>query len=562
MSTIDTSPDTFSSSSAAAVPADDRTGTGRAAALGAALTSTDHKVIGRMFIGASTVALLATIVLAVLLGVERIDGEGTLLDADALPQLFTGWRVALVYGVLVPLLLGIAVAIVPLQLGARALAFPRLAAAGFWAWLAGVVLVAVSLAGNGGPLGGDPDMVDLFLAAHVLVVLGLAAPAASVATSVLTTRAPGMRMRRLPLFSWSALVTSIGLLLVLPVIAGTLIYLFVDHRHARDAFGGNAGIDAWVGFAWTQPATYLFALPAVGVAAELIPVTFRTRMPMRGVVFTGIALVSVAALGAVTQQASFDVPWSGSQLNLGGLGEKLGDLAPFVLFMLVPLLGVLVVMAIGALAAKPTKGGPRPRITAPFVFSFFGIGMVFVGMLGGALVPILDLGLQGTVFEEAALVYVVYGGVLAGLGAIAYWLPKWSGVLVADKPAIGLATLGVLATVLASFPYYIAGFADQPAAAAEFDYGGPAALWNVAVTAGHALMGLVVLAFLGLVAKALRGGGEPVGADPWEAHTLEWLTSSPAPAGNFPEPPTVMSPEPAYDLRAAPRHGQADGAAS
>ena len=107
------------------------------------------------------------------------------------------------------------------------------------------------------------------------------------------------------------------------------------------------------------------------------------------------------------------------------------------------------------------------------MFAFFGLGMIFVGMLGGALLPITDLGLQGTVFEEATLVYVAYGAVLGALGGIAWWLPKWSGRTVPDGPAIGLALLGVLATVLAALPYYIAGFADQPAASGTYDYERP-----------------------------------------------------------------------------------------
>ena len=159
-----------------------------------------------MFIGCSVLALAACTVVGALLGIERIDGAGSLFDADALPQLFAAFRVGLVFGVLVPLLLGIAVAIVPLQVGARSLAFPRLAAAGFWTWLGGLVLVIVALADNGGPGGGDAEMVDLFLAAHGLLVIGLAAAALSVATTVLTTRAPGMRMGRVPFFAWSALV--------------------------------------------------------------------------------------------------------------------------------------------------------------------------------------------------------------------------------------------------------------------------------------------------------------------------------------------------------------------
>ena len=519
------------------------------------LTSSDSKVIGRLFIGLSLLAFIACAVVGVVLGAERIDGDGTLVDEGAIPQLFWAFRIGLVYGALVPILLGLAIAVVPLQVGARSLAFPRLAAAGFWTWLAGLVLVIVSLANNGGPGGGNADMVDLFLASFALLLCGLAAAATSVAATVLTTRAPGMRMGRVPFFAWSALIASIGLLLVLPVLLGVLVYLYVDHRHARAVFGGNVGVGSWIGFALTQPATYLFALPAVGITAELTPVTFRKRMPMRGVVYGGLAIIGVAALSAVTQQSSHDVPWAGSGLDLDGFGDKLADLVPYALFTLLPILGVVIVMFVGAIAGRPpgnTETWVRPRVTAAFVFSFFGLGMIFVGMLGGALVPIVDLGLQGTVFEEGVLVYVAYGAVLAALGGIAYWSPKWTGRTIPDRPALGLATLGMFATVLAAFPYYVAGFADQPAASGTYDYGGPAELWNVLVTVGHALMAVVVLAFVGLWLKTGRADAD-AGDDPWGGQTLEWLTPSPAPHDNFAEVPTVMSPEPVYDLHGDPQ---------
>jgi heme/copper-type cytochrome/quinol oxidase subunit 1 len=549
MSTIDTSPDAIST----AESADARAGESGniVVAMAAVLTTSDHKVIGRLFVGASLLALVACLAIGVLLGVERIDGSDTLLDADALPQLFVAFRIGLLYGVVIPLLLGIAVAVVPLQLGARALAFPRVAMAGFWAWVGGITIVIVALANNGGPGGGDAEMVDLFNAGFALAVIGLAAAALPVAATVLTTRAPGMRMSRVPFFSWSALVAAIGLLLVLPVLVGVLIYLYVDHRYGQGLFGGTEGIASWIGFALTQPATYLFALPAAGIAAELTPVTFRTRMPMRGAVYTGLGLIGVAALSAVTQQATHDVPWAGSQLDLDGFGDKFADLLPYAFFTLLPILGALIVMLVGALAAKPAGDRRRPRITAPFVFAFLGLAMVFTGMLGGALVPIVDLGLQGTVFEEGALVYVAYGAVLAGLGALAYWSPKLTGRTIPDKAAMGLAVLGFLATVLAALPYYIAGFADQPAASGVYDYSGPAELWNVLVTVGHGLMGVVLLGFIALAARTLRAGAA-ADEDPWEGHTLEWSTASPAPVDNFAETPTVMSPEPLLDMRAAP----------
>jgi heme/copper-type cytochrome/quinol oxidase subunit 1 len=541
MSTTDIAPDTIASSSDTAARAD-------SAPFASWLTSADSKVIGRNMVAAALLALAATAVVGALLGAERIDGADSLIDADALPQLFVAYRVALVYGTLLPLLLGLAVAVVPMQVGARSLAFPRLAAAGFWTWLGGFVIVMVSLADNGGPGGGNAKMVDLFIAGHGLLLVGLAAAAVSVATTVLTTRAPGMRMSRVPFFAWSALVAAVGLLLVLPVVLGVLIYLFIDHHNARALFGGNAGVGSWIGFALTQPATYLFALPAIGITAELIPPTFKARMPLRGVVYAGLALIGVAALSAVTQQSFHALPWAGSGLDIDDFGQKFDDLLPYAMFTLLPILGVVIVLALGALAAKPSAPGVRPNITPAFLFAFFGLGMVLVGMLGGALLPITDLGLQGTVFEEASLVYVVYGGVLGGLGGIAWWLPKWTGRTIPAAPAMGLALLGVLATILASLPYYVAGFADQPAASGTYDYEGPSALWNVAVTAGHVLMLVTVLAFVGLVLRPSRDG-EQADDNPSGGQTLEWLTSSPAPAANFAVVPTVMSPEPVLDLR-------------
>jgi len=542
MSTTDLSPDSIATSAPGTGVA---AGTGIVGATAAWLTSTDSKVTGIKMMGSSLLALAATAVVGVLLGLERVSGSDSLFDAGALPQLFAALRIGLVFGVLAPLLLGAALAIVPLQVGARSLAFPKLAAAGFWTWLSGLVIIVVSLADNGGPGGGNAKMVDLFLAAHVLLVVGLAAISLALATTILTTRAPGMRLGRVPFFTWSVLIAAIGLLLLLPVLVGGVIYLFVDHQHARALFGGNSGVGSWIGFAMTQPATYLYALPAVGITAELIPVTFRQRMPMRAVTYAGIALVGVAALSGVTQQAFHDLPWTGSA------GDNFEDLLPYAIFMLLPLLGVLIVMMMGLLAVRTFdwSGTAKPNITAPFLFAFFGLGMILVGMLAGALYPIADLGLQGTVFEEAALVYIVYGGVLCALGGIAWWLPKWTGRTMPTMPAMGLALLGVLATVLAALPYIIAGFADQPANAGTYDYSGPSAVWNVLVTIGHALMLLTVVAFAGLALRPARSGVAAAGADPWGGQTLEWTTTSPAPIDNYDEVPTVMSPEPALDRR-------------
>jgi heme/copper-type cytochrome/quinol oxidase subunit 1 len=220
-------------------------------------------------------------------------------------------------------------------------------------------------------------------------------------------------------------------------------------------------------------------------------------------------------------------------------------------------------MALGALMAK----GARPSISSPFLFGFLGVAMILVGMLGGVLYPIDDLGLQGTVFEEGALVYVAYGAVLGIMGGVVYWAPKLWGRAFPEPQVVGLAGLGCVATVLSSLPYYAAGFADQPAASPTYDYGGPAEFWNALVLVGHVLMLLTVLAFAGLAVTALRAaddaGREDVGPDdvgrddldgapgddPWDAQTVEWTTTSPAPFDNYVEVPVLTSAEPALDRK-------------
>ena len=264
---------------------------------------------------------------------------------------------------------------------------------------------------------------------------------------------------------------------------------------------------------------------------------------MRNAVLAGLALVGTAAFAGVTQ-LTHTLAWSGKGLNLNDFGTKFGDLLNYAFLMALPVLGVLIVLLVGPLAFK----GARPKITAAFLFGFFGLGMILVGMIGALVYGVTDLGLQGTVFEEGAYTYVCYGAVLAGMGAVAYWGPKLWGRRLDEKKLIPLALLGTLAVVLSSLPYYVAGFADQPAGTVTFDYSGPQSLWNILVTVGHGAMLLTVVSFIGLALGGFRRG-EVAGDDPWDAQTLEWATSSPPPTNNFADVHTVTSAEPLLDLK-------------
>lgn len=540
MTTIESTPD-------AAVTADSDPDARELAAIAGVFTSTDHKVTGRLYLAGGLLGLITVVVINVLMSVERLDGADTVLGSEILPQLLDAQRVGLVFAALLPLAMAGCVAVVPLQLGARSIAFPRLASSGFWMWFGGAILTAIALLNNGGTLGGDADAVALFIAGIGLMAVGLTATAGTLATTILTTRAPGMTMRRVPPFSWSALVFSLGVIIVMPVLLGTLTYLFLDHRNARTGFGGNEGIFTWAGWIVTQPVTFLFAIPAIGMLAELAPVVFGRRTPVRGVLFGGLALIGVSALAGVTQQNIQNLPWSGSQLNVDDLETKIRDLVPFMLFNALPILGVLLVLLVVLQTARPGDG-TRFNFSPAILFAFFGFGMILVGMLGNILHAADDLALQGTVFDEAALVYVVYGAALATMGAVIHWAPKLWGGKFAAGTVTPLALLGVTATILAAFPMYIAGFLDQPAGLAYLD--DDLMLWNLISLVGHGLMALTVLGFVALLLGSLRGD-RVVGDDPWDAHTLEWATTSPAPRDNFVDVPVVHSAEPLLDLKSA-----------
>ena len=508
------------------------------------LTTADHKRVGRLFVGSGLLSLVGGLVLAVLIGVERIDAEGfQILSADSASQVIATARILLTFGAALPLLLGLAVAVVPLQIGSRSLSYSRLAAGGFWMWLTGLGLMVASIVANGGPGGGSEEMVDLYLAASIVMAVGVLMTAVSIAITVLTSRAPGMGLLRAPLFAWSSLVGAIVLILAIPVFIGTSVYLYVDHRYARMGFGGNMGVNDWVGWALSQPFTYLLAIPALGIVLDVVPVMGRTRLAQRPVAYVGVGLVSVALLPTVTQ-SSITLPWEGSSF-FDGLGDKITDLLPFLLMTALPVLGLLTTLGLSMLTLKSGK----PRAAAPLAFALLGLLVILEGAVAHILNGIEDAGLLGSSFEAGAYVAVTFGTVMIGFAGVTYWGPKLWGRRVGDKAALPLALFAFVATALVSLPYMVAGFADQPAGVVDgFSYSGPQELWNTLAAAGFALMLLVSVAFIGLIAKEFTRG-EVSGDDPWDGTTLEWATSSPPPPNNFSDIVVVNSPTPLADMK-------------
>lgn len=463
-------------------------------AIGRWLTAVDHTRIGVSMALSAALWLAIAGVVGAILGVERADVSGAVIDAGALTQLFSLHQFALVFGVAAPLTLGLSVWMLPAQLHASNISLPRLASFGWWAWLAGSITVLVSYLANGGPGGGAERFVELYLLGLGLVFVGLSFVSVAVATTVLTRR-NGQRLSDIPVGAFAALIGALGVALTTPVALGTVTYLWVDYVNARVAFGGADFMDNWLGWVMREPQTLLYVVPALGVLADAAVRTAKGRQPLRGVVLVGVGIAATVVLSSVTQQAHvFEVGTSPA--------ESLQSLVPFALFNAVPLLAPLVVILLSLLALKAGK----PALSGAFVASFLGVGMIFTGLVGSAAMHIDALSLVGTVFAEAALVYVVYGAVLAGIGAVAMHIGTATGRALPDVPVVLLSLVGVLATVLASLPHYIAGFLDQPSKAAQgYDDSGIVGLANITVALGHLLMVVVVVLFLGLVAKSRRG---------------------------------------------------------
>ena len=350
-----------------------------------------------------------------------------------------------------------------------------------------------------------------------------------------------MTLARVPMLSWAALTGGVSLLLTLPVVIGTAIYLYVDNHYARVAFGGNKGVNDWLGWSMTQPQTYVFAAIGLGVVAEIATVASGRRHPLRAVLLVGAGVLTVAALAGATQ-VQHSLTWTDTSGS-----DKVKELIPFLIFNGLPILGALIVL--GGCALGLAKG--KPRVVAPLVPALLGLVMVLAGMLGHLVAQFGPAGLAGTVFEEGEFNYVVYGTVLMGMGAVAYWGPKLWGRSMPQAAVFGLGALGFLGTVLASLPLYVAGFADQPAGVVDgFSYGGPQELWNALGAIGQAVIALTVVLFVLTAARAFSAG-DAAGDDPWDAQTLEWSVSSPAPIDNFASVPSVTSPEPLLDLKPA-----------
>jgi heme/copper-type cytochrome/quinol oxidase subunit 1 len=345
-----------------------------------------------------------------------------------------------------------------------------------------------------------------------------------------------MYLDRVPLFSWSMVVAGTIWLLSLPVLLAVIVLMYLGQHNGVAGWNDPNGIYNRMVWAFQQPQLYAFAIPALGIIGDTVPVFARARLRNRGVWMIAIGAFGMLGFGAWAQ------PWLSPRVTR----EFLYIAVAFLVF--VPLLVVA-----GGVADTLRRG--RATLASPVLFSLTALLALLAGAAAGAVSSIHALDLLGTTWTSAQAHLVLLGTAAAGIGAIHYWSPKLFGRVLGE--GLGRATAGLLllGTATLIIPDLVAGGLDQCRAVAQYAVKGGCPpvrdgveSLNFVSLVGGAVVTLAVLVFVvNLVTSLASRSNEPVPDDPWDGQTLEWSTTSPPPLGNFPEAPVVTSAEPLLD---------------
>ncbi len=519
------------------------------------LTTVDHKRIGILYLYTALFYLLVGGLEATLIRTQLAKPNLSIVSADFYNQLFTMHGTTMVFLVVMPLSAAFFNYLIPLQIGARDVAFPRLNAFSYWVYALGGLFITLpifwGLAPDGGwfgyaPLsgptyGGGYNMDFWVIGLQILGISSLAA-AFNFITTIINMRAPGMTLMRMPMFTWMSFVVQFLVILAFPVITAALFFLQFDRFFGTQFYEVAAGGDPllWQHLFWVfgHPEVYILILPAFGLVSEVLPT--HSRKPLFGynvMVYSGI-MIGFLGFGV----------WAHHMFAVG-----MGPVADSMFSVATMLIGLPTGVKIFNWIA--TMYGGSLRFPTSMKFAIGLIAMFTIGGISGVMHSSPPSALQqtDTYFIVAHFHYVLYGGAMMGIFAgIYHYFPKMTGRFMSERLGSWQFWLNFVGLNLTFFPMHFSGMLGMPRRIYTYDAGQGWDLFNMMSTVGTYMLLVAGLIFAYNFFSSKKNGA-PAGSDSWGAPTLEWSIPSPPPEYNFAQIPEVTSRYPMWDLKAPDR---------
>ena len=515
------------------------------------LSTVDHKKIGIIYIISAFAFFIVGGIEALLMRTQLAVPNNTFLTPDVYNQLLTMHGTTMIFLGIMPMNVGLGNYIVPLMIGARDMAFPRLNALSVWLFILGGLMLYASFITGGAPAMGWFAQAPLSLKPYSpttgmdywvlgLTLTGVASIAGSLnfIVTILNMRCPGMRLNRMPLFVWMQLVTAFILIFAFPSLTAAQVMAYFDRNFGTHFFNPTGGGDPilWQHLFWFfgHPEVYIMILPTFGVISEVLP-TF-SRKPIFGYAFVAYSGVAIGFLGFLV--------WAHHMFAVG-LGPLINGFFSAASYLIAVPTAVKIFNWIG------TLWGGTIRYRTPLLFAVGFVAMFIIGGITGITLaaPPVDLQQTESYYVVAHFHYVLFGGSMLGIFAgIYYWFPKMTGRMYNERLGKLHFWLTLISFNLTFFPMHLLGTYGMPRRYYTYQAGLGWDFWNMVETIGAFILAFSFLVFIYNMLMSIRGG-PPSGDDPWDGATLEWAAPSPPPAYNFAKIPTVASRRPLWDVK-------------
>jgi cytochrome c oxidase subunit 1 len=516
------------------------------------LTTVDHKRIGTLYLYTALFFFMLGGLEALLIRIQLMGPNGEFVSAQTYNQLFTMHGTTMIFLAVMPLSASFFNYLIPLQIGARDVAFPRLNAFSYWVYLLGGLFLNASWIGMVAPDGGwfgyapltssrtySPGLnIDFWVLGLQILGISSLAAAFNFITTIINMRAPGMHLMRMPMFTWMSFVVQFLLILAFPVITVALVFMQFDRLFATNFYALAAGADPllWQHLFWIfgHPEVYILILPAFGLVSEVIP-TF-SRKPLFGypvMVYSGI-LIGFLGFGV----------WAHHMFAVG-----MGPI-PDTVFGLTTML-IAIPTGVKIFNWLATMHGGSLRFTTSMLFAIGLVSLFTIGGISGIMhsSPPADLQQTDTYFIVAHFHYVLFGGSMMGIFAGIYlYFPKMTGRLMSETLGKWHFWFTFVGMNLTFFPMHFSGMLGMPRRIYRYDAEQGWELFNLMSTWGTFLLFIGTAIFVANFFVSRRSG-TVAGNDPWEAGTIEWSIPSPPPDYNFARIPTVTSRYPLWDVK-------------